>query len=141
MTVPITIRVFDFTGCPFAVSAADGQRIHDRIIPLLREGKPVELSFVGIEAIIAAFLSAAVGQLYSEFSEEQIRGLLAFRDIQTDDRALLDRVGRNAKAYYEDPKAFDDAWQAELGDEVAPCKGHVQPLRCRTELKEGAHHA
>jgi len=141
MNTPVTIRVFDFTGCPFAVSAADGQRVCDQISPLLREGKSAALSFVGIETIIAAFLSAAVGQLYSVFSENQIAARLAFRNIQADDRALLDRVIRNAKAYYANPNAYDDAWRAEIGDEVAPCVGHAQSLRCRTELKEGANHA
>ena len=142
MNNPTIIRVCDFTGGPFAVSAEDGQRVHDAIAPLLKDGKPVVLSFAGIETIIPAFLNTAVGQLYySGFSENQISGLLAFRGIQAEDRALLDRVTCNAKAYYANPKAFDDAWRAELGDEVAPCVGRAQSLRCRTELKEGANHA
>jgi len=119
MSTPVTVNVLDFTGCPFAVSAADGQRVCDQIVPLLREGKPLSLSFSGIETIIAAFLSTAVGQLYSVFPEDHIRSLLDFRDIQADDRTLLDRVVRNAKVYYANPKAFDEAWREELGDEVA----------------------
>jgi len=65
MTVPVPIRVFDFTGGPFAVSAEDGQRVHDG--------------------------------------------------------ALLDRAVRNAKAYYANPKAFDDAWHQEIGDDAPAC--------------------
>ena len=41
MTATVTIRVFDLTGCPFAVSAADGQPIDDRIAPPLLAGTPV----------------------------------------------------------------------------------------------------
>jgi len=41
MTVPVTIRVLDFTGCPFAVSAEDGQRVCDQIAPLLPVGQPL----------------------------------------------------------------------------------------------------
>ena len=29
MTVPVPLRVFDFTGGPFALTAEDGQRVHD----------------------------------------------------------------------------------------------------------------
>ena len=121
MTVPVVIRVFDFTGGPFAVSAEDGQRVRDQIAPLLRGGKPVALSFSGIDTIIAAFLSSAVGQLYGEFPEDHIQSLLDCRDIQTGDRALLDRVIRNAKAYYANPMAFDDAWQQETGYDSPAC--------------------
>jgi hypothetical protein len=113
MNKPTIIRVCDFTCGPFAVSAEDGQRVHDAIAPLLKEGKPVVLSFAGIETIIAAFLNTAVGRLHSVFSENQISGLLAFRDIQADDRALLDRAIRNAKVYYANPAAFDAAWKEE----------------------------
>jgi hypothetical protein len=55
--------------------------------------------------------------------------------------SLLDRATCIANAYRANMIAFDDAQQAEIGDEVAPCPGHAHSLRCRTELKEGAHHA
>jgi hypothetical protein len=119
MTDPTTIRVFDVVAGPLCVSAEDGQHVHDRIAPLLREGKPVTLSFAGVKTIIAAFLSAAIGQLCGEFPEAHVCGLLTIRDLAADDRALLDRVIRNAQAYYANPAAFDAAWQDELGDDDA----------------------
>jgi len=126
MNIPVIIRVFDFTDCAFAVSAEDGQRVHDQIAPALREGKSVTLSFASVETTIAAFLSAAVGQLYGEFSEARICDLLTIHDLGDSDQALLDRVIRNAKMYYANRAAFDAAWDEELGDEeegrqLQPC--------------------
>ncbi len=118
MNNPITIRVSDFTGGPIAVAAADGQQLHDAVAPLLKEGKPVVLSFAGIETIIAAFLSAAVGQLYGEFSKERIRELIAIRDLSPDDELQLGRVVRNACAYFKNPELYDQAWKEGVGDEV-----------------------
>ncbi len=114
MSDPITIRVADVVGGPLCVSVDDGQRVHNKIGSLLAEGRKVVLSFDQVEIVIAAFLSAAVGQLYGEFCEVQIERLLEVRDLQAEDGPLLVSVVRNAKAYYADPRAFDEAWKEEL---------------------------
>ena len=117
MTEPIVVRVYDIAGGPLCVSAKDGQRLHDKIAPLLKEGKPVVLSFEQVDTLISAFLNAAIGQLYGEFPEDRIRELLAVRDMAPDDLDVLKRVVDNAKAYFGSPQAYDEAWQEEMGDE------------------------
>jgi hypothetical protein len=109
MTEPIIVRVFDIAGGPICVSAEDGQRIHDKIAPLLRGGKKVALSFEQVDTLISAFLNAAIGQLYGEFPEERIRELLSVRDMDADDLPILKRVIENAKAYFRDPERFKQA--------------------------------
>ncbi|MCI0623780.1 MAG: STAS-like domain-containing protein [Acidobacteria bacterium] len=117
MSNPIVVRVFDIVGGPLGVSADDGQRVHDKIAPLLREGTKVSLSFEQVETLISAFLNAAIGQLYGEFEEERIRELLSVRDLDAEDLEVLKRVVDNAKAYFKAPKKFDQAWKEEVGDE------------------------
>jgi hypothetical protein len=48
-------------------------------------------------------------------------GVTAENGKRGHDGALLDRAPRNAKAYYANPKAFDDAWQPEIGDDATAC--------------------
>lgn len=115
MTQEIPVRVFDIVGGPLCTSSDDGQLVHDRIAPLLRDGKPVALSFAQIDTVISAFLNAAIGQLYGEFKEEEIRKRLAIRDMAAEDLVLLKRVVENAKAYFKDPKRFTQA----VGEEDA----------------------
>jgi hypothetical protein len=117
MTKPVIVRIFDIVGGPLCVSADDGQRVHDKIVPLLREGKQVVLSFEQVETLISAFLNAAIGQLYGEFPEERIRELISVRDMDEEDEAILKRVVDNAKSYFKAPKEFDQAWKDEVGDE------------------------
>jgi STAS-like domain of unknown function (DUF4325) len=117
MSEPITVRVFDIVGGPLCVSTDDGQAVHDKIAPLLREGRKVALSFAKVETIISAFLNAGIGQLYGEFPEERIRELLSVRDMAEADVALLRRVVDNAKTYFANRERFDEAWKAEVGDE------------------------
>lgn len=109
MNQEIPVRVFDIVGGPLCTSSDDGQLVHDRIAPLLRQGKRVALSFAQVDTVISAFLNAAVGQLYGEFKEEEIRDRLALRDMAPEDLVLLKRVVENAKAYFKDPKRFAQA--------------------------------
>ena len=116
-TQEIIVRVFDVIGSPLGVSSDDGQKVHDKIAPLLREGRRVSLSFDRIETIISAFLNAAIGQLYGELPEEKIRELFNVRDMAQEDLALLKRVVDNAKLYFANRKEFDQAWKEETGSD------------------------
>ena len=117
MTSPVIVRIFDIVGGPLCVSAEDGQRVHEKIVPLLRNGQKVVLSFEQVETLISAFLNAAIGQLYGEFPEDRIKDLVSVRDMDDEDQAVLKRVVDNAKTYFKAPKEFDQAWKEEVGDE------------------------
>jgi STAS-like domain of unknown function (DUF4325) len=106
MNDEITIRIIDVVGDSVWVSAKDGDAVHDKIAPLLREGRKVALSFEGAESIISAFLNSAVGQFYGEFPEELIRKLLSVRDATSADLLLLKRVVDNAKVFFRDPERY-----------------------------------
>lgn len=117
MTQEIVVRVFDVVGGPLCVASDDGNLVHDKIAPLLREGKKVALSFAQVDTVISAFLNAAIGQLYGEFKEDEIRERLSVRDIAPEDLVLLKRVVENAKAYFKDPNRFAQAVREITGDE------------------------
>lgn len=117
MNDEIVVRVFDIVGGPLCVSADDGQAIHDKIAPLLRDSCKVVVSFKKVETLISAFLNAAIGQLYGEFPEERIRELLSVRDMTPEDLTLLKRVVDNAKVYFQNREQFDQAWKEEVSDE------------------------
>lgn len=117
MNNEIVIRVFDIVDGPLCISAEDGQAVHDKIAPFLRDHKPIVISFAGVTDIISAFLNAAIGQLYGEFSESLIRELLTVRDLAPDDLDLVKRVNSNAKVYFKNRQNYDQAWKEEVGDE------------------------
>jgi hypothetical protein len=114
MSEPVIIRVFDVVGTPLCVSSADGQLVYDKLVPLIREGRKVALSFAQVQTLISAFLNTAIGQLYGEFTEERVRELLSVRDMVPEDVALLKRVIDNAKRYFANRSASDQAWKEEI---------------------------
>lgn len=117
MKAPVIVRIFDIVGGPLCVSAEDGQRVHDKIVPLLRDGAKVVLSFEQVETLISAFLNAAIGQLYGEFPEERIRELVSVRDMDPQDTPILKRVIENAKLYFSDPDRFKQAIEEDGDDQ------------------------
>ena len=118
MNQSITVQVYDIIGGPLCVSAEDGQRLYEKTAPLLRDGRPVEISFERVDTMIAAFLNAAVGQLYGEPEEETVDKLLSVSHLPADGEEVLQHVIENAKTYFRSPVEFDRAWQDELGDEI-----------------------
>lgn len=117
MQKDVTISIFEVVGSPLCVASGDGQKVYERLAAALKEGRSVMLSFHNVSTLTSAFLNAAIGQLYGEFSEEKIRALLKVQDIQSDDLALLKRVVDTAKQYFKDPQKFDQAVRDTLGDE------------------------
>ena len=59
------------------VATADAQAVHDAIHDTIKRGDRVEISFAGITRMTVAFLNVAIGQLYGEFSETEIRKHMA----------------------------------------------------------------
>jgi hypothetical protein len=113
----LELSIFETVGSPLCVASGDGQKVHDRIKTALAEGRNVVLSFRNVTTLTSAFLNAAIGQLYGEFTEEQIRSLLKVQDMQQDDIALLKRVVGTAKQYFKDPEQFDKAVCETMGGE------------------------
>lgn len=111
------ISMFEVVGSPLCVASDDGQKVHDRLDTALKANRDIVLSFRNVTALTAAFLNAAVGQLYGIFDEEKIQTLLKVEDAEPADLALLDRVIRNAKLYFKDPQRFNQAIREVLGDE------------------------
>ena len=118
MSEHIHISTFEVVGSPFCVASDDGQKICDHLTAALKVDRCITLSFRNVTALTAAFLNAAIGQLYGIFSEEQIRSRLKVVDVEPDDHALLNRVVDTGKLYFKDPQRFNRVIQETMEDEA-----------------------
>ena len=107
----------EVVGSPLCVASDDGQKVYDHLASAFKVDLVVRLSFYNVTALTAAFLNAAIGQLYGTFSEEKIRSLLKVEDAEQDDLALLKRVVDNAKLYFKEPQRFNQVVRKVLEDE------------------------
>ena len=111
----ITLHVFEIVGSPLCVASDDGEKVYERIRKAISQGRSVALSFMNITSLTSAFLNAAIGQLYGEFTQEQIRAKLTVKEMEQDDLALLKRVVETAKAYFKNPELHKKATEELLG--------------------------
>lgn len=112
----ITLQLTEVVGSTLCVASEDGQKVYDQISKALIDSQKVRLSFLNVESLTSAFLNAAIGQLYGNFQEEQLRNSLSVIDIENDDLALLRRVIETAKLYFTTPDVFDSAWKHVIGE-------------------------
>ena len=117
MSADIQISMFEIVGGSLCVASRDGQKVYDRIATALKADRDVVLSFRNVTALTAAFLNAAIGQLYGTFREEEIRSHLKVEHVEQDDLVQLKRVVDNAKLYFKDRTRFNRAIRETLGDE------------------------
>ena len=107
-----TINIVNTIGDVYGVEAEDGQKVYELLKKAIDAGHKVVLSFLNIEMLTTAFLNTAIGQLYRDYSEEQIKQLLQVTDISDSGKVALKRVVETAKLFYSDP----DALQRSIDD-------------------------
>lgn len=110
------INVFNVVGNAICVEADDGNKVFSHISTALKAGKKVILSFQNVDMLTSAFLNTAIGQLYRDFSEKEIRDTLSVIQLEGTDRALLKRVVDTAKLFYKDPDSLEKSINDIMGD-------------------------
>jgi hypothetical protein len=117
MATPVMIRIFEVVGSPLCVASDDGLKVYQQIASVLKEGRKAQVSFQNVESLTSAFLNAAIGQLYGEFSEQQIKSSLKVMEMTREDLALLKRVVDTAKVYFKNREEMTKARNEALGDD------------------------
>lgn len=107
-----TINIVNTIGDVYGVEAEDGQKVYELLKKAIDGGHNVILSFINIEMLTTAFLNTAIGQLYKDYSEEQVKQHLQVIDISDSGKVALKRVVDTAKLFYSDP----DALQRSIND-------------------------
>lgn len=98
------------------VSASDGQKVYEHVRREVIAKNLVILSFSGITRMTTAFLNAAVGQLYGEFSEVVVRQRLGPpRDFEPWHLARLKMVVDRAKDYFSDKERVERIFEENSG--------------------------
>jgi len=102
------------------VTSEDGQRVYDRIHPELAAGESVCLSFAGVTVFASPFFNFAIGQLLRDLKPADLNELLKVQGLLPDGGLVVQRVVKNAKEYYRNPKAkkaVDEILKQQAEDE------------------------
>ena len=95
-----TIHIESILGKVEAVDAKEGQEIYDLILEAFFQNKKVILSFDNMEVLSEEFLQSAVGQLYKNYSHDEIKQHMSIENISFSGKVALKRVVDKAKMIY-----------------------------------------
>ena len=109
MAETIKKSVYQIVGSELCVEADDGKKVAGIISEFIRQKKHITLSFLNVTMLTSAFLNTAIGLLYRDFQETDVKEYLSVEDLQPADRVLLKRVIETAKLYYKDPKRMEES--------------------------------
>lgn len=110
----MVINVYNLIGDEFATEPKDGDKIFTLISKSLKEKKHINVSFTNIKLLTTAFLNTAIGQLYRDFSSEDIKNYLSISNLNDSGLISLKRVVDTAKVFY----SLNDEEQDNLKKEV-----------------------
>ncbi len=110
------IDVFNVIGGALCIEADDGQIIYENIQRAFTNGTKIIISFKNIEIVTTAFLNTAIGQLYRDYTREEIISRISFEDISDDVKVKIKRVNQTAKLFYEDPERLKRTLKEVLGE-------------------------
>lgn len=103
MSDVIKQSVYQIVGSELCVEANDGKKVYDVISDFVKQKRLIVLSFLNVTMITSAFLNTAIGLLYKDYSESDIKQYLSVTDLDSTDAILLKRVVDSAKLFYTDP--------------------------------------
>ena len=112
----IVIPISKIVGGGICVSASDGQKVYNEVRSVVISDNKVTLSFSGVSRMTTAFLNAAVGQLYGEFSAKKIKRHLG-PPVDYEDWHLsrLKMVVDRAKEFFDDEKHVKSVFEHNTG--------------------------
>ncbi|GAB4233135.1 MAG: hypothetical protein Tsb0034_06210 [Ekhidna sp.] len=109
-----SFKISEIIGGDTAVSTDDGQKVFDLLQKNIASHKSAVADFSEINIMTTAFLNAAIGQLYSQFTSEELNKYLKLVNVADEDKILFKKVVDRAKQYFEDQKSFDSAVNSGL---------------------------
>jgi hypothetical protein len=112
----IKLNVFNIVGDSYCMEAEDGQKLFEMISKGISEKRKVVVSFENVKMQTTAFLNTAIGQLYKDYSEAEVRAYLELKDMSQAGLISLKRVVDTAKLYYKDPDALKRSIDEIMGE-------------------------
>ena len=98
------LKIRDIVGSEYAVSTESGEKILSKMKEILNNKENIEISFEGISIVISAFLNRIIGDLYADYSSEDIDRFISFSNTNKDIDDLISLVKRTAKEFYSKKK-------------------------------------
>lgn len=100
------IKMNDYISCRKGITPDDGEPIYNAIVSSIQNKTSVVLDFDGVEMMTTAFLNVVIGNLYKDYTSEQLKTMLSFKNLPEAIAIRIKKVTDNAKLFYSNPEVF-----------------------------------
>lgn len=102
----VIIKLNDFLTLNSGVTPEEGTPVYNSIIEAFKNGKVVTLDFEGISMLTTAFLNVVIGDLYKDYSSEELKSKLYLVNYSDATAKRIKKVTDNAKLFYKDESSY-----------------------------------
>lgn len=102
----LVIKLNDFLTMNSGVTPEEGAPVYESIINAFQQGFNVILDFEGVSLLTTAFLNVVIGDLYKDYSSEELKSRLQLVNYSSSTAVRIKKVTDNAKLFYKDRDAY-----------------------------------
>ncbi|MCD8312544.1 MAG: STAS-like domain-containing protein [Bacteroidales bacterium] len=110
------IRIIDHIPNNMGIASDDAEPIYNMIVRSFNAGQHVVLDFEGVELVTTAFLDVLIGDLYENYTSDQLNETLEFRHLSPSMEGRIEGVVYSAKLYFADPEGYTKMVEDVLND-------------------------
>jgi hypothetical protein len=100
------IRLNDYLTLNSGITPEEGIPVFETIVQAFKEGCNVTLDFSDVTMLTTAFLNVVIGDLYEDYTSEDLKNRLALVNYSASTAARIKKVTDNAKLFYKDKEAY-----------------------------------
>lgn len=98
------IEVKSIIGTENAIEREDANKVEKFIIEALQNNQVINVSFKGIKITTPSFLNVIVGDLFSNYTREQVDNLVKFSNYSKNTGELIEIIKNEAEKYFAERK-------------------------------------
>lgn len=112
----VVINVKEIISSDLAVTSVSGEALYKKIMLNLKEKVDTYIDFAGISLLTTAFLNSAIGQLYKDYSREDLNKALHVLNLSDNDLKIFSMVTKRARDYFSNRDSSSDLYKGLLDE-------------------------
>jgi len=114
---PLTIKISQHIKLNKGITPDEAQPIYNMEVEAFQNSQKVILDFSDVELLTTAFLNVLIGNLYKDYSSEQLKSMLELSNYDLNTARRIKSVTENAKSFYNDQKGFSQVIEEVLDED------------------------
>lgn len=110
----LKIKITDHISLKKGITPDEAEPLYQMEMDAFRAGEKVVLDFEGVEMLTTAFLNVIIGNLYKDYTSEELKLMLSLENLDEATAIRIKKVTTNAKSFYSDENDYTKTIEAAI---------------------------